>query len=63
VNTEAETLCENLHALGINTSVAKRQNARLDLDPVLERDVLRASLHYYNSEEEVSRFIDLLAAS
>lgn len=63
VNTEAETLWENLQALGVNTSVAKRQNARLDLDSVLKRDVLRASLHYYNSEAEVSRFIDLLAAS
>jgi len=29
----------------------------------LDRDVLRASLHYYNSEEEVTRFVDLLAAS
>jgi len=49
--------------LGVNTSVAKKQNARLDLDSVLDRDVLRASLHYYNSEEEVTRFVDLLAAS
>ncbi|HCL72447.1 MAG TPA: aminotransferase, partial [Gammaproteobacteria bacterium] len=63
VNTEAGTLRENLQTLGVNTSVAKKQNARLDLDSVLDRDVLRASLHYYNSEEEVTRFVDLLAAS
>lgn len=63
VNTEAGTLRENLQALGVNTSVTKKQNARLDLDSVLGRDVLRASLHYYNSEEEVTRFVNLLAAS
>lgn len=63
VNTEAETLRDCLRAQGVNTSVAKKNNARLDLASALDRDVLRASLHYYNSEEEITRFVALLAAS
>lgn len=62
-NTEAGNLREKLQAQGANTSVAKKHNARLDLDSVLDRDVLRASLHYYNTEEEITRFVDLVAAS
>jgi cysteine desulfurase/selenocysteine lyase len=47
-----------LSALGCNTSVSPSENARFDL---LHRRVpspVRASVHYYNTEDEVERFVD-----
>ena len=60
-DVEAAMLRQFLQENGINSSIARKTNARLDLEPVLQRDVLRVSLHYYNSEEEIDRFVDLLA--
>lgn len=52
----SEQLQRRLQKVAINTSIARIANARLDL-PAAAPDRLRASVHYYNSEAEVERFI------
>jgi cysteine desulfurase/selenocysteine lyase len=49
-----------LSARGINTSVALTQSARLDMDQRGIPAAVRASLHYYNTSEEISALIDAL---
>lgn len=51
---QAEILQQRLQAEKINTSVSRVGNARLDL----RQDVNRASLHYYNTEDEIDRFVE-----
>lgn len=51
------------HLLGeehINVTVSLRKAALLDLDDRGLEGVIRASVHYYNSEEEVERFVQTL---
>ena len=43
---------------GINVSVSPREYTRLDMDARDLPDVVRASVHYYNTEDEVQRFIE-----
>ena len=40
----------------INVSTSTSPNNRLDMEPRGLRDLVRASVHYYNTEEEVARF-------
>lgn len=49
-----------LRAQRINVSVSKLDWAWLDLEPRGIGEMIRASVHYYNSEEEVERFVDAL---
>jgi selenocysteine lyase/cysteine desulfurase len=49
-------LCEQ----HINVSVSLRNVALLDLDERCLDGVVRASVHYYNSEEEVERFVQVI---
>jgi len=58
----AATLQQQLRQHGVNTSVARGANARLDLEAESLGDVLRASVHYYNTEAEIERFAELLDA-
>lgn len=44
----------------INVTVALRKAALLDLDERGLEGVVRASVHYYNSEEEVERFVQVI---
>ena len=53
----APVLQRRLHAAGINTSVARQANAWLDLGAEGRGDVNRASVHYYNTETEIERFV------
>ena len=46
---------------GINTSVSPQTSTLLDTRKRDLPPVLRASVHYYNTEEEVARFIEALA--
>ena len=54
-------LKDELQKVGINISVIKQRNARLDLGRESTGDINRASLHYYNTEQEISEFIKELA--
>ncbi|MEO8557720.1 MAG: aminotransferase class V-fold PLP-dependent enzyme [Rhodospirillales bacterium] len=50
-----------LRAQRINTSVSPGNYARRDLGPRGLESVLRASIHYYNSEDEIERFCAAVA--
>ena len=56
-NISPTDLKDELQKKGINISVIKQRNARLDLGKECTGDINRASLHYYNSEQEISEFI------
>jgi cysteine desulfurase/selenocysteine lyase len=51
-----------LRAQAINVSVSTQFSSRLDLKGRGLRDVLRASVHVYNTEEELDRFVAALDA-
>jgi cysteine desulfurase / selenocysteine lyase len=51
-----EAMLPRLRAMGINTSVTPATYAQLDLKPRGLTALLRASVHYYNTEDEVARF-------
>ena len=53
---DPEEIKRELAASHINVSVAVRSSALLDMDARKLTSVVRASVHYYNSEEEVERF-------
>jgi len=52
----AAALQEGLRAKGINTSVARLASNQLDLAQRGLSDINRASVHYYNTHEEIARF-------
>lgn len=58
----ASALAQILQEKQINTSVSKQANAQLDLAVNNTGDVNRASIHYYNSSEEIDRFVDAIGA-
>lgn len=58
---EAEPLAQRLRAAGVNVSVSRAASARLDLGGRSLEAIVRASVHYYNTEEEVDRFCRLVA--
>jgi selenocysteine lyase/cysteine desulfurase len=49
-----------LHAAGINVSVSSRSSAQLDFGRRGLSQVVRASVHYFNTEEEISIFCNTL---
>jgi len=53
---EPENIQRELAASNINVSVAVRSSSVLDMDARKLTSIVRASVHYYNSEEEVERF-------
>lgn len=57
---EAETLRQALRRQRINVSVVSQQAALLDMQAHGLQTLVRASVHYYNSEEEVERFAQTL---
>jgi cysteine desulfurase / selenocysteine lyase len=56
----AEQIRARLHAKGINVSVSPRTYALIDFDARGVNALVRASVHYYNTEAEIGRFIDAL---
>ena len=60
-NEPAEPLHIRLHKQGINVSVITRSSALLDFDARGLTSLVRASVHYYNTEAEIGRFVDVLA--
>ena len=56
----ASTLHKRLNAHGANISVSTARYARLDLDSRGIDELARASVHYFNTEEEVNQFCNLI---
>jgi selenocysteine lyase/cysteine desulfurase len=50
-----------LRASRMNCSVSPAQYARLDMDERGLAALVRASVHYYNTEEEIARFCSRVA--
>jgi selenocysteine lyase/cysteine desulfurase len=55
-----ETVVRALSEHGINTSVSPPSSTLLDMESRNLDGLVRASVHYYNSEEEVERFCETL---
>ena len=53
---EAASVQRRLRAGGINASVSAAEHARLDMEARGLPALIRASVHYYNTEEEIDRF-------
>jgi selenocysteine lyase/cysteine desulfurase len=49
-----------LRGRDINTSVSTPNSTRLDAEARNLPDLVRASVHYYNTETEVERFVETL---
>ncbi|MGE4566978.1 MAG: aminotransferase class V-fold PLP-dependent enzyme, partial [Acidimicrobiales bacterium] len=60
VGQTAEQIKDKLSAAGINTSTSTPNYARFDLAHRGLATVVRASVHYYNTEEEIDKFIEEL---
>jgi selenocysteine lyase/cysteine desulfurase len=56
-----DAMAEKLCAQGMNISVSGRSSARLDMGPRGLEAMARASVHYYNTEDEVARFVRAVA--
>jgi cysteine desulfurase / selenocysteine lyase len=57
----AEDVKQRLSAERINTSVSLREYARLDLPARGLPDLVRASVHYYNTEDELDQLVAVVA--
>jgi selenocysteine lyase/cysteine desulfurase len=51
-----------LAAEHVNVSITEAESARLDLDGRGIDELVRASVHYFNTEQEVDRLVELVAA-
>ena len=49
-----------LRRRGVNTSVSDRQSGVIDMDQKGASTLLRISPHYYNTEEEIARAVEIL---
>ncbi len=49
---------QRLAVNNINVTVSERQSTRLDMEARGLAKMVRASLHYYNTEEEIGRFCE-----
>ena len=56
----AQEVQQRLAQHGVNTSVSLVEYVRLDLPDRGLPDLVRASVHYYNTEDELQRLIDAL---
>jgi cysteine desulfurase/selenocysteine lyase len=57
---EPEAIRRNLAAHHINVSVSERSSTLLDMEARGLANLVRASVHYYNSDEEIERFCSTL---
>ena len=59
---EADEVQRRLSHVGINVSVSRIASTRLDMEARALPDLVRASVHYYNTAAEIERFCAALAA-
>ncbi len=60
IGKDAEEVREALHSLGINVWTSSVFSARLDMEARNLAHVIRASPHYYNTEDEIDQFLETL---
>ena len=58
----SESMADQLRAIGINISVSSFSSARIDFSRRKLESLARASLHYFNTEDEISRFVEAVDA-
>ncbi|MFJ5921266.1 aminotransferase class V-fold PLP-dependent enzyme [Kitasatospora sp. NPDC092948] len=58
---DAQHLVDGLRAAGVTASVSRPSGARFDLRTQKPSEVVRASVHYYNTDAELGRLIDGVA--
>ena len=58
--TDPDEVRDALRERNINVSVSRAAQTRLDMDARGLTDLLRASVHYYNTEDEVARFLETI---
>jgi cysteine desulfurase/selenocysteine lyase len=59
---DAQEIAGTLRSQAINVSVSPADAARLDLDQRRLTSLVRASVHYYNTEAELDRLTGAIAA-
>lgn len=57
---DPQLIKQTLSEHGVNVSISLPEDTRLDTDARNLGEIVRASVHYYNSEEEVERFCEAL---
>jgi len=57
---DVDDMVEHLHGQGINVSSSSAFSTRLDMEDRNLDMLLRASVHYYNTDEEVERFCEAI---
>ncbi len=57
---EARNFREELKKEGINVSVTSLSSTRLDMAARGLDSMTRASVHYYNTEEEIARLVEVV---
>jgi cysteine desulfurase / selenocysteine lyase len=60
---DSAQLQRELSSAGINVTVSLPEGTRLDMSERQLQHLLRASIHYYNTEEEIERFCDVLVSN
>lgn len=58
----AQAVRDELHTHGINVTVTTTYGTRLDMEARGLSEMVRASVHYYNTEDEIDALCDALAA-
>ncbi|WP_138429991.1 aminotransferase class V-fold PLP-dependent enzyme [Fodinibius saliphilus] len=61
-NISAELIQQKLSSNDINVSVSRKSSTRLDMEQRSLDQLIRASVHYYNTEKEISTFSDAVRA-
>ena len=57
---DPKIIADTLRADGINVSVSQMTSARLDFEPRNLKALTRASVHYFNTHDEIARFVDAI---
>jgi selenocysteine lyase/cysteine desulfurase len=58
--TDPQAIRDRLRAQKINVSISTAESTRIDMDRRQLGSLVRASVHYYNTEEEVLRFCEAI---